>query len=60
VKATPHPPGRRVKQLLVALLAICLTITLREPRPASLNFEQVALSGTLVWIVASGRRPYCR
>ena len=50
-------PGRRVKpKLLVALLAICLAITLREPRflQAS-NLEQVALSGTLVCIVALGQ-----
>jgi rhamnose transport system permease protein len=46
----------REAKLLVALLAICLAITLREPRflQAS-NLEQVALSGTLVCIVALGQ-----
>jgi rhamnose transport system permease protein len=43
-------------KLFLALLAICIAITLREPRflQAS-NLEQVALSGTLVWIVALGQ-----
>jgi rhamnose transport system permease protein len=46
----------REAKLFLALLAICLGITLREPRflQAS-NLEQVALSGTLVWIVALGQ-----
>jgi rhamnose transport system permease protein len=46
----------RETKLLAALLAICLLITLREPRflQAS-NLEQVALSGTLVCIVALGQ-----
>ena len=42
--------------LLLALLLICLGVTLREPRfldPA--NLEQVALSATLVCIVALGQ-----
>ena len=50
-------PGRRVPRarLVLALLVICLAVTLREPRflkPS--NLEQVALSATLVCIVALG------
>ena len=53
--AAPAWASREAK-LLVALLAICLAITLREPRflQAS-NLEQVALSGALVCIVALGQ-----
>ncbi len=46
----------REAKLLAALLAICLAITLREPRfLQAANLEQVALSGTLVCIVALGQ-----
>jgi len=47
--------SREVK-LLLAFLLICIAISLREPRFLDLsNLEQVALSGTLVCIVALGQ-----
>src|SRR4051812_36230629 len=43
-------------RLLLALLLICLAVTLREPRFLQIaNLEQVALSATLVCIVAIGQ-----
>lgn len=46
----------REAKLLLALLLICIAISVREPRFLDLdNLEQVALSGTLVCIVALGQ-----
>jgi rhamnose transport system permease protein len=49
--------GLRVREigLILALLLLCLLVTLREPRfLGAANLEQVALSATLVCIVALG------